>query len=350
MMTGFDDMLRELIDWHAGPDAAVLSLYLDVSGDGDAPLAFTDAILSLDLDDTADPSIAALSRMAHDMRAELSSEVAGARREGYAGLAVFLCANPRLERVIRLRFPFENQGLVGRDPFLRQLLFYAEEYEPAVCVMLDGPTGSLCEVHIGDLGRLRTLVPTHGRTLPEEVATTLFKLAHEDPRLHVILVGSPSDLAPVTAALAPEVRARLLDPIERPLSPHDPQFLPAVHRVLQGYERKAEALAVAELFAARERHEPVAVGLEETLDAINQGRIRTLYVLHRYTGRAWLCDACDRLGVLPAPPACLSCGASVSVVAAEEHLLDQAAACGAEIETVAESAALAEVGGVGARL
>jgi hypothetical protein len=54
------------------------------------------------------------------------------------------------------------------------------------------------------------------------------------------------------------------------------------------------------------------------------------------------------LGVLPTPPACIACGATVTTVAMEEHLLDRAVSVGAELETVSESDVLAGYGGVAA--
>jgi hypothetical protein len=57
-----------------------------------------------------------------------------------------------------------------------------------------------------------------------------------------------------------------------------------------------------------------------------------------------------QVSVRAVPPACVACGASVSVVRLEEHMLDQAHGCGAEIETVFESAELAALGGVAAEV
>jgi hypothetical protein len=86
------------------------------------------------------------------------------------------------------------------------------------------------------------------------------------------------------------------------------------------------------------------------VDAINRGSIQKLYILQSFTGRGWLCDACDRVGLLPEPPACTACGASVARVELKQHLIQQARACGAEIETVLESSTLADLGGVAAEL
>jgi hypothetical protein len=346
---GVDAEVRRLVGWHAPPEALVLSLYLDITGGAEAALVRAQEALARALDDDADPRAGALLGCVRGRWAALADRTRRAEAEGYAAVASFHCAEPALESTLRLRFPVEPRCDLGRDPFLRQVLIYAEEYESTVCVVLGAPV-VLCEVSLGDLTRSVTLSPTHGRTEDEEVNAALYRMVTDDPKLHVVLLGAPARVEASWGALSDAVRARVIDRVDEALAPTDRRFLPAVHRSLQAYERRQEAAGVAALLRARTQGEPVALGLQETLSAINQGRIEALYVLRGFQGRAWLCDACDRLEELPAPPACTACGATVCVVPVEEHLLDQAAACGAEVETVLESEALRAAGGVGASL
>ena len=74
--------------------------------------------------------------MVREHLARLPERVERARQQDYDGLAIFLSVSPPLDREIRLRFPVENQALVGRDPFLRHLLVYDEEYERSLAVVL----------------------------------------------------------------------------------------------------------------------------------------------------------------------------------------------------------------------
>lgn len=347
----FYDIVRNLVDFSAPPDAQVLSLYLDISqGKEKEALAFAreECGLLLDLEEEAAPG--SLEEMVKEVLSSLAGEIEEARAEEYDGLAFFLCAAPPLHQRIRLRFPFQNQAQVGRDPFLRQLLFYTEEYEQAVCVTLGDGTISLCEVHVGDISRTREILPTHGRSPGEELNAVLSRLLREDPRLHVILLGEEKRRREIEPLLSQTVLGRVIDRIDEPLVPQSPRFLPAIHRSLQAYERRSEEEGVARLLPSRAEEGAVAVGLKETLDALNRGTVQTLYILQDFSGTGWLCDACFYLGLPPAPPLCLACGASVSEVPLEEHVLDQAAALGAEIETVFSSEALAKIGGVGALL
>ncbi|MBI5517312.1 MAG: hypothetical protein HY909_26300 [Deltaproteobacteria bacterium] len=348
-MIGLDAEVRRLVGWHAPPETLVLSLYLDLTGGASAALAAAREALTRSLDDPGDARAAALLGRVNARWGALSARARDAELAGYAALATFHCAAPSLESTLCLRFPVEARCDLGRDPFLRQVLIYAEEYESTVCVVL-GERVTLCEVSLGDLTRSALVVPTHGRSEPEEVNAALYPMVSDDPKLHVVVLGPPERAEALLAGLSDAVRERVIDRVDEALAPTDPRFLPCVHRCLQAYERRAEATGVARLLRARDEGDAVALGLRETLTAINQGRIATLYVLRGFRGRAWLCDACDRLGEPPTPPVCVVCGATVTEVPVEEHLLDQAAACGAEVETVLASDALAEAGGVGAWL
>ncbi len=344
------DIIRELVAWTAPPETAVLSLYLDVS-----PAAPEDAVefartackelLGEHEFARGDEAFAALVIDELDILPRL---VHKARQGDYDGLALFLCADPLLKANVRLRFAFENQALIGRDPFLRHLLVYAEEYERCLCVVLMNEMAYLGDIHVGELTDVKEVKPSERRDLYEEVSVALARMVRDDPQLHVMLFAPVSERHRLESILSRDVLSRVIDRLDEPIHPHATEFLRTVHRCLQNYERRTEAAGVARLFRLREEDGQVAIGTDETLQTINRGKIKVLYALQSFSERGWLCDVCDCLGCLPAPPCCVACGASVSPVPLEEHIFDQAAACGAEIETVYENEMLAQAEGIGA--
>jgi len=344
------DILRYLVEWAAPPETRVLSLYLDLSEDAEqeacefARAAWDDLLVQ----HAEAPGIEALDALAQQELEQLPARVERARQRDHDGLALFLGHEPPLRQWISLRFPFENQAQVGRDPFLRHLLSQAEEYEQCVAVVLQADLATVCEIHIGDLVRARQVAPTLRRDLAGELNTVLARLVRDEPHLHLIIMGKPARRDAVVARLSQDVQTRVLQRVDRAVSPGEPGFLRVVHRCLQDHERRSEAAGVARLLRLRAQGEEVAVGPDDTLACINRGKLKVLYVLQSFSLRGWLCDVCDYLGELPAPPFCLACGATVSDVPLEEHVHDQAAACGAEIDTVFSSEDLFEVGGIGA--
>lgn len=345
------ESLRRLVDWTAPASALVLSVHLDLrreSADGDPGERAVEACNALLEQQAREPGAEALAALVHPFLEGLRSQALGAQQRGYQGLVLFLCAEPRLQESVRLRFPVPTGAAIARRPRLRHLLALAEEYERALCVLVGPVSAKVCEVHLGDPIREREITSSQRRQMPQELAAMLARKVREDHLLHVILLGSPSDRDVVEEALSRDVVARVIGRVDQAPESDSPEFLAAVHGALQAYERRAEEEGVARLMWLRDDGQEVAVGLPATLSAINRGKLRTLFVLQSWAEPGWVCDACSYLGTLPAPPFCLACDAPVSVTPLEEHLLDQAAACGAEIETVKHSQVLADLGGVGA--
>jgi hypothetical protein len=346
----FYDRLRKLLDWRGEPGTKVLSLYLDIVGPGEeraltaAETLWDEARAALDDDDFFDHIEGVLDDLPH--------EIAAAQAEGYDGLALFVCPEPALREVFRLRFAFENQIEVSHEPQTWQLAYYEEEYEQALALSFGDPPEA-AEVHVGDVVARHPVRPSHGRTPDQEASAVVHRLLHDSPRAHLILLGPPARRASFEEILEPTLRARIIGAVDEPLAPPDPAFLRTIHRIQQAYERRAEADGVKALLDAKAQPDTaatVATGVPEVIDSINRATIRKLYMLQSFDGQGWLCDACDRMGLLPAPPMCTACGASVAKVSLKRHLIQQARSCGAEIETVLESASLVELGGVAAEL
>ncbi|MCS6898258.1 MAG: hypothetical protein RMJ98_00555 [Myxococcales bacterium] len=346
----FYERLRRLLEWRGEPGIRVLSLYLDIVGPGEeraisaAETLWEEAKAALD-DDTFFDRV-------EEILDELPQEIVAAQTEGYDGLALFFCPNPPLREIFRLRFAFENQIEVSHEPQTWQLAYYEEEYEQALAVSL-GSTLEVAEIHVGDVVARHLVRPSHGRTPEQEASTVVHRLLHDSPGAHLILLGSPEHRATFEDVLEPELRARIIGVSDEPLLASDPSFLRAIHRIQQAYERRSEAEGVRALLAARENETTasmIAAGSDEVVAAVNRGSVRKFYILQGFSECGWLCDACDRMGLLPVPPACVACGASVAKVELRPHLIQHARACGAEIETVLESEALENLGGVAAEL
>jgi hypothetical protein len=351
----FYDQLRTLLDWRADPGTRVLSLYLDLSrSPGDLAEDLSEGLHEADFPENFIHDPDGLRSVVQLLEQRLPGEIEAARALGYDGLALFHCHEPALSMVFRLRFALDPGLTFSHEPQTWQLAYYEEEYEPAVAVVLDGAATQLVELHVGDVVAHHRVRPSHGRSLEQEVRVELHRLLHDGSRAHVMVLGPDADRARLLTALEPALRERVIGEHDRPLAPGAEGFLPVVHRLLQAYERRSEQAGVRGLLAVARGvaidPDAVASDVAAVVEAINQGRIQKFYMLQSFAHRGWLCDACDRLGLLPAPPSCTACGASVARVPLERHLVQQARSCGAEIETVYESEELSAIGGVAAAL
>ena len=349
----FYDQLRTLLDWRGEPTTRVLSLYLDLTRTpSEIDDDLTAGLHEADFPDTFIHDPDGLKAMVDLLEHRLPGEIESARAAGYDGLALFHCHEPRLGLVFRLRFRLETELSLSHEPQTWQLAYYEEEYEPAVAVVLGASGAQLVELHVGDVVAHHPVRPSHGRSLEQEVRVELHRVLHDGLKAHLVVLGASADRARLLAAIEPALRERVIGELDEAIDPTSEGFLPAIHRLQQAYERRSEAAGVRSLLtpAVAADGAEVARDVNAVIEAINQGRIQKFYMMQSFAQRGWLCDACDRLGLLPAPPSCTACGASVARVPLERHLVQQARACGAEIETVYESDELVAIGGVAAAL
>jgi peptide subunit release factor 1 (eRF1) len=99
--------------------------------------------------------------------------------------------------------------------------------------------------------------------------------------------------------------------------------------------------------AAKSRR--AVAGMEETVEAVNRGAVRRLYVLRGVRGPASACPECGALFPGMAED-CRLCGKALQAVELGETLVRRVLAAGGTVETVEAHQRLAAVGGVAALL
>src|SRR5439155_23709958 len=86
-------------------------------------------------------------------------------------------------------------------------------------------------------------------------------------------------------------------------------------------------------------------GLDRTLDAVNQGAVRHLYLLKDFRVIGRVCEGCDALqrGL---GGACAYCRRPTRPVQFDEELVDRVIATGGAVSTIERHAGLAQRGGI----
>ena len=91
------------------------------------------------------------------------------------------------------------------------------------------------------------------------------------------------------------------------------------------------------------------VGIQETLAAVNTGRVHMLLMQRDFHQSGWCCLNCGHLGEAM-PPQCSVCGGTVAAVELGEALVSGVLQTDGGVEVVAPDARLAAYEGVGALL
>ncbi|MDP2701028.1 MAG: hypothetical protein Q8P98_03050, partial [Candidatus Rokubacteria bacterium] len=147
------------------------------------------------------------------------------------------------------------------------------------------------------------------------------------PRIAAHIVG---DVSAARHELSSVIAARAVELITHLDASSD---VPAVDAVLTEAAKSRQAVA----------------GVEETVEAVNRGAVRRLYVLRGVRGPASACSGCGALFPGVAED-CRLCGKALQAVELGETLVRRVLAADGTVETVEAHQRLAAVGGVAALL
>lgn len=260
----------------------------------------------------------------------------------------------------------------GERPLLAPFEEILDDCERVAVVLFDKERARIFSVYLGEIEGRRTV---HDEVPGKQATGGWFALAqtryarhHEDHVLrhakHAIrelaallrarpfdrlLIGGPDEaLAVLRRHLPRPLQARLAGTLHVELFASDTVVLQAALRAAEEIERREEQAAVEELLeAATAPH--TALGLRQTLEALHERRIHSLFLADSFSGEAGECPGCGRL--VPGPARCPSCGMPTQALGdLRERVVDLAASQGARIELVAGEAAalLTGYGGIGA--
>ena len=239
-------------------------------------------------------------------------EHSGSQVEG-RGVAIFACEALDLFEVIPLPQVFRSRLIVDRSPLVRELAALDDEFGLVICATYDrtkarffkvtasgvqemeglsaigatrpgrfvgqgSPTGSGHDPGVGGEHNFHRRIKAEKHRHLAQIAQRLFDLNRDSGARGIVLGSTDSDVGALESHLHPYVSRAVLGTTKmNPKTVAESAVLDAVLEVRSQSERGAEAADVATL------KEGVATGwavngLVGTLDALAQGRVRTLLV------------------------------------------------------------------------
>jgi hypothetical protein len=297
-------------------------------------------------------------------------------------VAVFVADD--LNQTFDLPVPVPNQLAVGR-PRVAPLLWLLDEYRRYGIVQVNHREARLLTAYLGrpemtgglalfldtsgwrrkDLmpsgasgvteGSLRDAfeqrVEEHTRGFWREVAGQVEAWVHEADIERLVLGGDESAAAGFMDLLPPSLAERVVGTVGLPFFESEAQTLARVRPVAEAVERERERTLMDDLVTTAMKGGRAALGLADTLGALQQGQVMTLVAGFPVTGQAWQCPGCG-LALAQDAGSCPVCGGRPEPRSLEGLLPLLAHRTDAGIELVGGEAAtrLAEYEGVGAVL
>jgi len=290
------------------------------------------------------------------------------------GVALFACESAGLRELLRLRVPFANAFAVEDTPFLAPLSAAVQQTLSTLVAFVDTESARLMHVTRegpGEEVALATDMPGHHsrgdewvqfaqsryeRHIREHrgrhfaaVAESLGQLIDVHGVERIVLAGEPKNVSAFRRELPLRIAAHIVGDVSA--SRHEPSSVIVGRAVelIEYLDASSEVPAVDAVLTEAAKSRQAVAGMEETVEAVNRGAVRRLYVLRGMRAPASDCPGCGALFPGLAED-CRRCGKLVQAVDLGEALVRRVLAAGGTVETVEAHQRLAAVDGVAALL
>jgi peptide subunit release factor 1 (eRF1) len=181
------------------------------------------------------------------------------------------------------------------------------------------------------------------------VAESLGQLIDAHGVERIVLAGEPKNVSALRRELPPRFAAHIVGDVSA--GRHEPSSVIAGRAVelISYLDASSDVPAVDAVLTEAAKSRQAVAGVDETVEAVNRGAVRRLYVLRGVRAPASACSGCGALFPGVAED-CRLCGKALQAVELGETLVRRVLAAGGTVETVEAHQRLAAVGGVAALL
>ncbi|MDI6894075.1 MAG: Vms1/Ankzf1 family peptidyl-tRNA hydrolase [Bacillota bacterium] len=369
------EVLRQ---FQAGPDAVVVSLYLDVSAEKYPRREYqvTARKLLREARESLDPTLPREVRRAAEADLERMEQYVGLgfqREGGVRGLSVFACEPRGLWQVYGLPGPVPDLVVPAGAPYLRPLWLQLHDYPRFGVVMVERAGSRFLTAGGGQAREVETLasdVPSRvrrsgwaglkGRRIErhiddhvqrhlKEVAGRAQALAEEHDCDYVVVGGNPALSQQLLHGLASPWRERVLGTLPLAAAARPAQVLEAVTGLHEEVSRSRGRKALEDVLAEVRAGGNVVTGLPGVLRAVQEGAATTVVVDSAFNTSGCRCPSCGYLDLQAG--ACPRCARTLVAVAdLVTELMELALERGCQVERVGGAPRRDQLRGVGALL
>jgi len=301
---------------------------------------------------------------------ELKEAQKSIKEERFKGIAIFACSGIRAFIIYRSSIPFENQFTISSKPSLRQLVQISDENKSAIAVMVDTDRAKIFEMSLGEIhleSQIESYVPgrheqggwsqmrfqrhirEHMHQHHKGVAEQLIKLFDEERWENIVLIGQEHILASFRALLPERVRDKIKGDFPAKFEEESSNLAEKVIEYLHGEYFKEEHTIVEEVIETALARGAAAVGLRDTIEAINRGQVHRLILDSDLKRQGWQCIKCLALGDIT-PLSCPFCNSAIETVDLAEEMIRSVINRDGEVDMIKHHPELNKYEGVGAML
>ncbi len=315
-----------------------------------------------------------LKRVSADLE-KVESYILSNKRIFKKGLAILSSSKKDFWREFHLSVPMKNEIVVDNTPYIKPLLDILDNYRRYAILLVGKESARLFLVHLGEIEEYTEVssadVPGkhkkggwfslssksyerhtdyHVELHLKDVLKELDSFMSGEYVGRMVIGGSEEAVTRVKGMLPQTIATKIIGSFQAEMFANSKEILEKVEPVLLTFEDKKEAETIDDLLTKAMKNENAVVGIENVLNALQEGRVMRLVLLKDYKNTGLSCMNCGHLATqeLAACPYCKSKLQKVNYIVdlAAQKAVEQ----GAMVEVVSKNKKLAEAGNIGAFL
>lgn len=355
-------------------DAFFVSLYLNVNPMTNMKNNYVIHVKNM-LKNTVENLDKVVLKKVHNDFEKIEAYVIANKRAFKKGLAILSSTERNFWREFQLSVPVKNEIIVDRAPYIKPLLDILDNFQRYAILLVGRESARLFIVHLGEI---EEYTEVHTDDVPgKHKKGGWFALAEKSYERHIdyhvglhlkdvvkqletflsreyvgrlIIGGSEETVTKVKTLLPQIVSEKIIGTFQAEMFANSNEILEKAQPVLQAFEKKKEAETVDDLLTGAMKNENAVIGIEDVLNALQEGRIMRLVFLKDFKKSGLLCKNCGHLTVqnISSCPYCKGEIQKVNYII--ELTAQKAVEQGAIIEVIPGNKKLKDAGSIGAFL
>ena len=354
-------------------DAFFVSLYLNVN-----PMTNTKNNYVIHVKNMLKQSLerldkTALKRLGSDIE-KIETYILANKRIFKKGLVILSSQEKDFWREFHLSVPIKNEVIIDKTPYIKTLLDILDNYQRYVILLVYKESARLFIIHLGEI---EEYTEVHSEDVPgRHKKGGWFALSEKSYKRHIdyhvslhlkdvlkqidsflsredvgrlIIGGSEEAVTKVKAMFPQAVADKVIGTFQAEMFAGSKEILEKAAPVLKAFEKQKEAETLDDLLTKAMKNENAVIGIENVLNALQEGRIMKLIFLKDYKYSGLKCNNCGYLTVQHIST-CPYCKAKIQKVNYIVELVAQKAVEQGAFVEVTDNKKLRESGSIGAFL
>lgn len=291
------------------------------------------------------------------------------------GLAIISSHEMDFWKEFHLSIPVKNEIIIDNTPYIKPLLDILDNYQRYAILLVGKDSARLFIIHLGEI---EEYTEVHTDDVPgKHKKGGWFSLSEKSYERHIdyhvdlhlkdvikelevflsseyvgrlLIGGSEEAVTRVKGMLPQTLLDRVIGTFQAEMFANSKEILKKADPILREYEKRRDEETLDELLTRAMKNENAVIGIDDVLNALQEGRIMKLLFLEDYKISGLICKNCGFLTVQQVSQ-CPYCGGKTKKVSYIIDMLAQKAVeQGAVIEVLAESRKLKDAGKIGAFL